>query len=72
MTGGEIVSFAYTFGDHCAETARIVGDVGYRAVGTISGRTAFPNDDPMRIPRIFVGDWDGNRLAREMRKYSMF
>ena len=45
---------------------------GYRAAGTLSGRTAFPIDDPMRIPRILVGDWDGDRFARQLRKYSMF
>jgi peptidoglycan/xylan/chitin deacetylase (PgdA/CDA1 family) len=72
MTGCEITSFAYPFGDHCAETALLAGEAGYQAACNTWGRTALPDDDPMRIPRIIVGDWDGDRFAHKMRNYTMF
>ena len=72
MIGREIISFAYPFGDHCPETARLAREAGYQAACSTWGGPAVPDDDPMRIPRIIVGDWDGDRFAHELRNYTMF
>lgn len=72
MIGREVASFAYPFGAECPETARLAGEAGYRAACTTHASVARPSGDPLRIPRFVVGDWDGDRFERELRRHTMF
>ena len=61
--------FAYPYGgasdvdDHTAACAARAGFAG--AFTTMAG-TLRPRQDPWRLPRLVVGDWDGDRLVAEL------
>jgi peptidoglycan/xylan/chitin deacetylase (PgdA/CDA1 family) len=65
-------TFAYPFGSHDLETARLAREAGFVAACTTASRVATPRADPMRIPRITVGDWDGDTFLRRLRRLTAF
>lgn len=62
-----VLHFAYPFGDQGADTATLVREAGFRASCTTEAAAVRPGTDPFQLPRITVGDWDADTLARTLR-----
>jgi peptidoglycan/xylan/chitin deacetylase (PgdA/CDA1 family) len=62
-----VLSFAYPFGDQGADTAGLVRDAGFRSSCTTEAAAVRARTDPFQLPRIAVGDWDADTLARTLR-----
>jgi peptidoglycan/xylan/chitin deacetylase (PgdA/CDA1 family) len=67
MTGRAVRHFAYPFGDQSAETASLVRDAGFASSCTTEHGAVRAGTDPFQLPRIAVGDWDGERFAHALQ-----
>jgi peptidoglycan/xylan/chitin deacetylase (PgdA/CDA1 family) len=67
LIGRSVLSFAYPFGDQGADTAALVREAGFRSSCTTEAAVVRPGTDPFQLPRIAVGDWDADHLARTLR-----
>jgi peptidoglycan/xylan/chitin deacetylase (PgdA/CDA1 family) len=67
LVGRPVVSFAYPFGDQGADTAALVREAGFRSSCTTETGAVRAQTDPFQLPRIAVGDWNGDTLARALR-----
>jgi peptidoglycan/xylan/chitin deacetylase (PgdA/CDA1 family) len=63
LTGREVTSFAYPFGDLGEPTAALVRDAGFRAACTTEAAVVRVGTDAMQLPRLAVGDWDAAALS---------
>ncbi len=63
--GEPVTSFAYPYGDVGKATAA-VRDAGVEAACTTRAGVVFRNRDPLRLPRIYIGDWDGEEFGRRL------
>jgi peptidoglycan/xylan/chitin deacetylase (PgdA/CDA1 family) len=67
--GSPVTSFAYPYGSPCdysAETVAILQDAGFEcAASTVSDRVA-RDADRFQLPRLYVGNWDGEEFARRL------
>jgi glycosyltransferase involved in cell wall biosynthesis/peptidoglycan/xylan/chitin deacetylase (PgdA/CDA1 family) len=66
LTGGRPYAFAYPYGDHDADSQRLVEEAGYRCACKADGWFVRPRTNRFALPRIFVGNWDSVRLARQL------
>lgn len=57
LAGGMVRAFAYPFGDHSDATVRAVREAGFDFACTVDARAVGRNAEPLRLPRIYVGDW---------------
>ena len=62
--GRSVRGFAYPYGDHDATTAAAVLDIGFSYACTTVEGVLQPNDNVLRLPRICVGDWNGDEFAK--------
>ena len=67
LVGRPVASFAYPFGDQGADTAALVREAGFRSSCTTEAAAVRARTDPFQLPRIAVGDWDADTLARTLR-----
>lgn len=67
LVGRPVVSFAYPFGDQASDTAALVREAGFRSSCTTEAGAVRARTDPFQLPRIAVGDWDADTLARTLR-----
>jgi peptidoglycan/xylan/chitin deacetylase (PgdA/CDA1 family) len=67
LVGRPVLSFAYPFGDQASNTAALVREAGFRSSCTTDAAAVRARTDPFQLPRMGVGDWDGDTLARAMR-----
>jgi peptidoglycan/xylan/chitin deacetylase (PgdA/CDA1 family) len=67
LVGRPVVSFAYPFGDQASDTAALVRESGFRSSCTTEAGAVRRGTDPFQLPRIAVGDWDGQTLAHTLR-----
>lgn len=67
LLGQPVVSFAYPYGGHTAQTVAAVAAAGYTAAGTTRAGRVDPDDGPWRIRRITLkaGD-DADALVRKL------
>jgi peptidoglycan/xylan/chitin deacetylase (PgdA/CDA1 family) len=66
LIGEPIYTFAYPFGDFNNGVAACVRDCGFACACTIiSGRVSL-RSDPVLLPRMGVGNWTGDDLARRL------
>ncbi|MDT7942816.1 MAG: polysaccharide deacetylase family protein [Bacteroidota bacterium] len=66
--GGEVRYFAYPYGRENGQLRRAVQAVGYEAAfGTKAGGVV-ERSDLFSLPRLYVGDWSGERFARYLGK----
>lgn len=66
VIGRPVRSFAYPFGDLDALTPALVAAAGFESACTTDGRAARRPKDVLRLPRMTVGDWDGDTFSREL------
>lgn len=62
-----VVSCSYPNGRLAKDTPRIASAAGYTAACASHEELVPPNCDPMQLPRLWVGDWSGDRFARWLR-----
>jgi peptidoglycan/xylan/chitin deacetylase (PgdA/CDA1 family) len=67
-----ITSFAYPYGhqrDYSVETIQILKDAGFEcACSTIQGMVSLKSD-LFQLPRMYVGDWDGEAFKQRLAQY---
>jgi peptidoglycan/xylan/chitin deacetylase (PgdA/CDA1 family) len=66
LTGTPVQGFAFPFGDFNEVSIAAVRDAGLGFACTIARGAAKAGDDPLRLPRIMVGDWDEATFRREV------
>jgi peptidoglycan/xylan/chitin deacetylase (PgdA/CDA1 family) len=64
LTGREPEAFAYPFGDYDDVTVDLVRNAGFARAVTVNEARVRRSADPFQLPRINVGDWDGDRLLK--------
>lgn len=67
MIGRPVRHFAYPFGDQSAETATLVRDAGFQSSCTTEHGAVRAGTDLFQLPRIAVGNWDGNTFAQALQ-----
>lgn len=60
----EVLSFAYPYGDFSRVTAKLVSDAGFSSACSTRKGTVRTSTDLFALPRIAIGDWDGDTFAR--------
>jgi peptidoglycan/xylan/chitin deacetylase (PgdA/CDA1 family) len=65
-TGGEVTGFAYPYGDLNDQAVEAVRTAGITHAVTTEGLWVGKGTQPLRIPRLFVGDWDAEAFRREI------
>jgi peptidoglycan/xylan/chitin deacetylase (PgdA/CDA1 family) len=67
ICGYPIDSCAYPNGRFSADTPGIAREAGYTSGFTTIQKLAAPGCDPMLLPRLWPGDWDGERFTRWLK-----
>lgn len=67
IVGRPVLHFAYPFGDQSPETAALVREAGFDSSCTTACGVVRARTDLFHLPRIGVGDWDGDRFAKSLR-----
>jgi peptidoglycan/xylan/chitin deacetylase (PgdA/CDA1 family) len=63
LLGEPVTSFAYPHGAHTLETAALVRTAGYACACSTLAAAVSADADPHRLPRMHIGDWDGEGFA---------
>lgn len=66
LTGAQPRCFAYPYGNFDPESERLVERAGFLCACKADGWFVTRRSDRFALPRIFVGDWDSTRLARQL------
>ena len=67
ICGHPIGSCSYPGGMYSEETTEIAREVGYVSGFTSTRKLAAPGCDPLLLPRLWPGDWDGERFSRWLK-----
>jgi peptidoglycan/xylan/chitin deacetylase (PgdA/CDA1 family) len=70
ITGRSVTSFAYPYGSRSSynkETMSLVRAAGYSCACANSFDAVWRYTDAFQLPRVIVGDWDGETFARLLR-----
>lgn len=59
LTGAEVLSFCYPYGDFNEQVVRMVQEAGYRIACTVRKGLVRPQDDPLILPRVPIAYSDG-------------
>jgi peptidoglycan/xylan/chitin deacetylase (PgdA/CDA1 family) len=66
LVDGPVNAFAYPFGDHDDATVSAVRKAGFSWACTVNPGFIRPGTDPIRLPRLYVGDWDGDEFQKRL------
>jgi len=72
ILGHPVTSFAYPYGkrhDYTAETVDMVRRAGFGCVCSTFAGVVRRSSDRFQLPRVYVRNWDGDRLARRLGKW---
>ena len=64
---GPVSAFAYPFGDYSSATMSAVRDAGFSIACTVEAGVVRRGADPMKLPRLYVGDWNGDELLKRIK-----
>ena len=67
ICGRPVTSCSYPNGRISAETPAIAKELGYASGCTSQEELVAPGCDPLLLPRLWVGDWDGGQFSRWLR-----
>jgi peptidoglycan/xylan/chitin deacetylase (PgdA/CDA1 family) len=67
MVGRPVLHFAYPFGDQSADTAALIRDAGFHSSCTTEHGAVRAGNDLFQLPRIAVGNCDGETLAASLQ-----
>jgi Polysaccharide deacetylase len=62
--GRSVRSFAYPYGDHSHATAALVAQAGFELACTTQATAVLDGNNPFKLPRIQICDWDSSGFAR--------
>lgn len=65
LLGRQVRHFAFPFG-RTSDSTELVRAAGYASACTTRPGVVHEGADPFRLPRLFVGDWDGDELLRRL------
>ncbi|WP_369726011.1 polysaccharide deacetylase family protein [Bradyrhizobium sp. LLZ17] len=71
LTGTTVRTFAYPFGDHSDATVQAVRAAGFDFACTVDARAVGRNVEPLKLPRIYVGDWTGDEFQKRIEDPSL-
>lgn len=63
ISGRDISSFSFPNGADSAATGRVAARLGFELACTSSAGVVNVGTNPFLLPRLWVGDWDGDRFA---------
>ncbi len=69
ITGREVASFAYPFGEHAdfdPASVRIVRDAGFSSAGVVRDLAVSRTSRVHQLPRVGIRDWDGDEFERRL------
>ena len=66
LIGSPVNAFAYPFGDRDDATVSAVRQAGFALACTVDAGVVRPGTDPIRLPRIYVGDWNGDEFQKRL------
>ncbi len=66
LTGTRPQCFAYPYGNFDADSARLAEEAGYFCAVKAEGRFVGRRSNRFALPRLFVGNWSRNELARQL------
>ena len=66
LSGTRPRAFAYPYGDYDADLRQLIEEAGYLCACRADGSFVRRDTDRFALPRIFVGDWDFAKLARQL------
>jgi peptidoglycan/xylan/chitin deacetylase (PgdA/CDA1 family) len=66
LTGRAPTSFAYPFGEYDETAVALVREAGFDRAVTVEPGVVTRGTDPLRLPRLGVGDWDAETLLRNL------
>jgi peptidoglycan/xylan/chitin deacetylase (PgdA/CDA1 family) len=69
ILGRRVEDFSYPYGGYAAGTVAAVRDAGFASACTTRGAPARRSDPPLELPRLWVGDWDGETMARNLHAW---
>jgi len=67
ITGQPVRSFSYPNGITSADSPRIASELGYTIGCTSREGVVSSSSNPYLLPRLWVGNWDGERFAKWLR-----
>ncbi len=67
ITGRPVRSFSYPNGITSADSPRIASELGYTIGCTSREGVVSSSSNPYLLPRLWVGNWDGERFAKWLR-----
>jgi peptidoglycan/xylan/chitin deacetylase (PgdA/CDA1 family) len=68
LLGHPVPAFAYPFGDYDEECVAVVGEAGFAIACTVEPRPVRRGDPPLRLPRVMVYDWGGDRFEAHLKR----
>jgi peptidoglycan/xylan/chitin deacetylase (PgdA/CDA1 family) len=66
LVGGPVGAFAYPFGDHDDATLSAVRQAGFALACTVNAGVVRPGTDPIRLPRLYIGDWSADEFQKRL------
>ena len=72
LLGRPVTTFAYPHGgkaDYDRTSVRLAQEAGFRLACAATPGTVTARTDPFRVPRMSVGDWDGDELSRRLARW---
>jgi peptidoglycan/xylan/chitin deacetylase (PgdA/CDA1 family) len=72
MLNSSVSSFAYPYGkprDYTAETVETVRQAGFDCACSSFAGLVRRSSDRFQLPRVYVRNWDGDRLARQLSRW---
>lgn len=66
IAGQVVDTFAFPFGHHNDDSVRIARDAGFAAAVTTRAGTVSPRSNPVRLPRLNIGNFDGPGFRRAL------
>jgi peptidoglycan/xylan/chitin deacetylase (PgdA/CDA1 family) len=64
LLGRTVRSFAYPYGKYTQETISVVREAGFICACSTIGQHVQRHTAPFQLPRMYVGDWDGDEFAK--------
>lgn len=69
ITGTPVTCFAYPHGNYTETTVTLIREAGFDCACTTDEATIWRFTDRVLLPRLAVGNWDGDEFARQLIKY---
>lgn len=69
ISGAPVTCFAYPHGEYSKSTAALIREAGFDCACTTDEASVWRFTDPLLMPRLAVGNWDGDEFARQLANH---